>query len=212
MSSSSTRSTGPCRGPSRPSWSALQERQITVDLATLPLPRPFLILATQNPIEQEGTFPLPEAQLDRFLIQAGLGYPDAFEEGAILSRFGRENPLDTLESVLSGEDILALQKICRRVFVEPSVAEYLVGLVRATRGHADIRLGASPRASLGLHQAAQALAAVRGRDFVIPDDVKALAVPVLAHRLILKPEARLRGRTEAAVIGELLETVPVPAE
>jgi MoxR-like ATPase len=190
----------------------MQERQITVDLATLPLPRPFLILATQNPIEQEGTFPLPEAQLDRFLLQVGLGYPALDEEGAILSRFREANPLDTLESVLSGEELLAQQKICRRIFVEPSVAEYLVALVRATRGHADVRLGASPRASLGLHQAAQALAAVLGRDFVIPDDVKALAVPVLAHRLILKPEARLRGRTEAAVIEGLLEILPVPAD
>jgi MoxR-like ATPase len=190
----------------------MQERQITVDLATLPLPRPFLILATQNPIEQEGTFPLPEAQLDRFLLQAGLGYPVVDEEGAILSRFRQESPLDTLAAVLTGEELLALQKGCRKVFVDPSVADYLLALVRATRGHADVRLGASPRASLGLHQAAQALAAVRGRDFVIPDDVKTLAVPVLAHRLILKPEARLRGRTEAAVIEGLLETLPVPAD
>jgi len=190
----------------------MQERQITVDLATLPLPRPFLILATQNSIEQEGTFPLPEAQLDRFLLQAGLGYPEVDEEGAILSRFREENPLDTLGPVLTGEELLALQKVCRKVFVEPSVAEYLVSLVRATRGHADIRLGASPRASLGLHQAAQALAALQGRDFVTPDDVKVLAVPVLAHRLLLKPEARLRGRTEAGVIEELLESLPVPAD
>jgi len=190
----------------------MQERQITVDLATLPLPRPFLILATQNPIEQEGTFPLPEAQLDRFLLQAGLGYPAADEEEAILARFGETNPLDTLTSVLSGEELMALQGLCRQVFVEPSVAGYLVGLVRATREHADVRLGASPRASLGLHQAAQALAAIQGRNFVIPDDIKALAVPVLAHRLILKPEARLRGCTAATVIEGLLETVPVPAD
>jgi MoxR-like ATPase len=190
----------------------MQERQITVDLATLPLPRPFLIMATQNPIELEGTFPLPEAQLDRFLIQAGLGYPSVDEEGAILTRFGRENPLDTLESVLAGAELIDLQKVCRRIFVEPLVAAYLIAVARATREHLDIRLGASPRASLGLHQAAQALAAIRGRNYVIPDDVKTLAVPILAHRLILKPEARLRGRTEPAVVKEILETVPVPVE
>ena len=190
----------------------MQERQITVDLATLPLPRPFLILATQNPIELEGTFPLPEAQLDRFLLKIGLGYPSQAEEGSILARFGRENPLETLQPVLEGADLLALQKICRRVHVEPSVGDYLVALTRATRDHADVQLGASPRASLGLHLASQALAALAGRDYVLPDDVKALAVAVLAHRLTLKPEARLRDRTEASVVGDLLATVPVPAE
>jgi MoxR-like ATPase len=190
----------------------MQERQITVDLATLPLPRPFLILATQNPIELEGTFPLPEAQLDRFLLQVGLGYPSADEESAILRRFSETNPLDTLESVLAGEELLALQKICQQVFVEPSVAEYLVALARATRMHPDTRLGASPRASLGIHHAARALAAIQGRGYVIPDDIKALAVPVLAHRLILKPEARLRGRTEKTLVEEILEAVPVPAD
>lgn len=190
----------------------MQERQITVDLATLPLPRPFLIMATQNPIELEGTFPLPEAQLDRFLLQAGLGYPSADEENAILCRFSEENPLDTLESVLSGDELLSLQKLCQQVFVEPSVAEYIVSLTRATREHPDIRLGASPRASLGIHHAARALAAIRGRGYVIPDDVKALAVPVLAHRLILKPEARLRGRTAKTLVEQILETVPVPAD
>ncbi len=190
----------------------MQERQVTVDLDTVPLPRPFLIIATQNPIELEGTFPLPEAQLDRFLIKIGLGYPSEEEEGIILSRFQKEDPLDSLTSVMETGELLKLQKLCREVYVEESVRNYAIAITRATRSHEDIKLGASPRASLGLHLASQALAAVRGRNYVIPDDVKYLAVPVLTHRLIARTESRLRGRTLEAVVQGIVSAVPVPVE
>lgn len=190
----------------------MQEQQITVDLETMPLPRPFLIIATQNPIELEGTFPLPEAQLDRFLLRIRLGYPSEGEEEAILSRFHQENPLDNLTSVTEARELLELQKLRRKVYVENSVRSYVIAITRATRSHPDIKLGASPRASLGLHLAAQALAAIRGRNYVIPDDVKYLVVPSLAHRLIAKTEARLRGRSVEDTIKEILSTVPVPVE
>ena len=191
---------------------AMQEQQITVDMETIPLPRPFLLMATQNPIELEGTFPLPEAQLDRFLLRLRLGYPSEGEEGTILTRFQQENPLDNLASVTEGPELLKLQKLCRQIFVEESVRNYIVAIIRATRAHADIRLGASPRASLGLHQAAQTLAAIRGRNYVIPDDVKYLAVPALSHRLIAKTEARLRGHSTEEIVQEILSRVPVPVE
>jgi MoxR-like ATPase len=191
---------------------AMQEQQITVDMETIPLPRPFLLMATQNPIELEGTFPLPEAQLDRFLLRLRLGYPSEGEEGTILTRFQQENPLDNLASVTEGPELLKLQKLCRQIFVEESVRNYIVAIIRATRSHAEIRLGASPRASLGLHQAAQTLAAIRGRNYVIPDDVKYLAVPALSHRLIAKTEARLRGHSTEEIIQEILSRVPVPVE
>jgi len=191
---------------------AMQERQVTVDLETIPLPRPFLVIATQNPIELEGTFPLPEAQLDRFLLRVSLGYPSEDEEGTILSRFEQENPLDSLTSVLEATELLELQKLCRQVYVEDSVRKYVTAITRATRGHEGIKLGASPRASLGLHLAAQALAAMRGRSYVIPDDVKYLAVSALAHRLISKTEARLRGRSLETIVGEVVSSVPVPVE
>jgi MoxR-like ATPase len=190
----------------------MQERQVTVDWHTLVLPRPFLILATQNPIELEGTFPLPEAQLDRFLLRVKLGYPAAEEEEDILTRFGEANPLDALPAVLEAVELLELQNLSHRVFVEPSVRTYMTALTRATREHADIRLGASPRSSLGLHSASQALAAIQGRSYVIPDDVKSLVVPVLAHRLLLKAEARMRGKTEEDVLREILDRTPVPVE
>ncbi|MFZ7112684.1 MAG: AAA family ATPase [Desulfatiglandales bacterium] len=190
----------------------MQEQQISLDIETFPLPRPFMILATQNPIELEGTFPLPEAQLDRFLLKANLGYPSAEEEGAILSRFRQNDPLDRLASILPLSEIVELQGLRHRVFVEDSVRDYIVAVNRATRDHPDIRLGTSTRSSLGLQSACQARAGCKGRDYVIPDDVKALAVPVLAHRIIAKTEARLRGRTEADMINEILDTVPVPAE
>jgi MoxR-like ATPase len=190
----------------------MQERQITVDSHTHSLPRPFMILATQNPIELEGTFPLPEAQLDRFLMRIRLGYPSAEEEGIILSRFQEASPLETLSSILEAEEILTLQKVSRRVYVEDSVRAYIVSLTRATRIHPDIRLGASPRSSLALHSAAQALAAIEGRDFVLPDHVKTLFISVLAHRLLLKTEARMRGKTEEAILQEILSTVPTPVE
>jgi len=191
---------------------AMQEQQVTVDRHTLPLPRPFMVLATQNPVELEGTFPLPEAQLDRFMLRLELGYPSHEEEVAVLDRFRADSPLDTLAPVTGPDELLALQKLCRRVHVDSSVHDYLVSLVRATREHPDVKLGASPRASLHLHRAAQTFAAVRGRSYVLPDDVKALAVPTLAHRLIIRTEARLRDRGPERIIADLLSTVPVPVE
>jgi len=190
----------------------MQERQITVDLETLLLPRPFLILATQNPIELEGTFPLPEAQLDRFLLRVRIGYPDQEEEEAIVSRFHQSNPLEALPSVLEAGEILELQKKCRQIYVEESIRHYMTALVRATRNHEKIKLGASPRASLGLHLACQARAAIQGRNFVIPDDVKSLAAPVLAHRFMLKTETRMKGQSAEGVVREILTATPVPLE
>jgi len=190
----------------------MQEQQVTVDLETLPLPRPFLVIATQNPVELEGTFPLPEAQLDRFLLKVKLGYPSEDEEGTILSRFRQENPLDNLTSVVEAKELLELQKLCRQVYIEGSVCQYVVAITRATRNYQGIELGASPRASLGLYLASQALAAIRGRNYVIPDDVKCLAVPALAHRLIAKTEARLRGHSLEDIVNEVVSTVPVPVE
>lgn len=190
----------------------MQERQMTVDGETIPLPRPFLIIATQNPVELEGTFPLPEAQLDRFLLRISLGYPSEEDEGSILQRFQQDNPLDTLSSVITREELLGLQKLCRQVYVEDSVRSYTVAITRATRNHKGIELGASPRASLSLFIASQALAAVRGRSYVVPDDIKYLAVPALTHRLIIKAEARLKGRSPEDVLKEVVSTVPVPVE
>jgi len=191
---------------------AMQEQQITVDRHTVHLPRPFMLMATQNPVELEGTFPLPEAQLDRFMLRLEIGYPSQGEEAAVLTRFGESDPFDILEAVTGGEELLALQKLCRRVYVDGSVRDYVVDVVRATREHDDVRLGASPRASLGLHRAAQALAAVRGRSHTLPDDVKLLAVPALAHRLIVKTEARLRDRTAEKIVADVVSKVPAPVE
>ena len=190
----------------------MQEQQVTVDLETIPLPRPFLILATQNPIELEGTFPLPEAQLDRFLLRVRLGYPEDGEEEAILTRFHEANPLEQLSNVLDAAAVLELQKRCRQVHVEDSVRRYMTDLTRATRGHEKIKLGASPRASLGLYLASQAKAAIQGRNFVIPDDIKSLAVSVMAHRFIVKTEARMKGQSSDDIMKEILSAVPVPAE
>ena len=190
----------------------MQEQQVTVDLETIPLPRPFLVVATQNPIEQAGTFPLPEAQLDRFLLRIKLGYPSEDEEGTILSRFQQENPLNSLTSVITAKELLELQRLCRQVYIEDSVRNYVIAITRATRSHQGIELGASPRASLNLHLASQAIAAIRGRNYVIPDDVKYLAVPALAHRLTAKTEARLRGRSLGEIVSEIVSAVPVPVE
>ena len=190
----------------------MQERQVTVDIETMPLPRPFLIMATQNAVELEGTFPLPEAQLDRFLLRINLGYPSEEEEGVILCRFQQENPLDTLPSVIEVAELLELQGLCRQVYAEESVRNYIIAITRATRSHQGIELGASPRASLSLYLASQALAAIRGRNYVIPDDVKYLAVPALAHRLIIRAEARLRGGSLQNMVEEVVSTVPVPVE
>ncbi len=191
---------------------AMQERQISVEGQMLPLPRPFLVLATQNPIELEGTFPLPEAQVDRFLLRIKIGYPTQEQEEAIILRFEREDPLAALEPVVEAAELLALQELVRAVHVDESVRQYVVQVARATRGHQSIELGASPRGSLFLYRAAQALAALRGRAFVIPDDVKYLAPYVLAHRLLISPQARLRGRTREEIVAEAVASVPVPVE
>lgn len=191
---------------------AMQERQVTVDIATHVLPRPFLVMATQNPIELEGTFPLPEAQLDRFLMKVALGYPDESSENDMLLRFERSDPLATLESVVSPTDILTMQDLVRTVRMEESVRQYVVHICRGTREHEDILLGASPRATMALYRTAQARAAINGRDFVIPDDVKAIAPYVLTHRLVVNPQTRLRGREPEDIVRDVINTVPVPVE
>ncbi len=191
---------------------AMEEHQITIDGTTMPLPKPFLVLATQNPIELEGTFPLPEAELDRFLLKVRLGYPSESEEQVMLRRFEETNPLDDLEPVLSADELLAMQREVRRVQIDDSLREYVVRLCRESRTHPSVELGASPRATLALFRAARARAALAGRDFVVPDDIKGLAVPVLSHRIILSAQTRLRGRTPEAVLEEILHTVPVPVE
>lgn len=191
---------------------SMQEQQVTADLETIPLPRPFLLIATQNPVELQGTFPLPEAQLDRFLLRLRLGYPAEDEEKNILLRFQQDNPLDSLTSVIEAKELLELQKLCRQVYIEDSVRDYIVAITRATRNHKGIILGASPRASLHLNLASQALAAIRGRDYVIPDDVKHLAIPALAHRLIARSEAKLKGQSAEAIVSEVVSTIPVPVE
>ena len=191
---------------------AMQEHQITVDGDTKLLPRPFLVLATQNPIELEGTFPLPEAQVDRFFMRLKLGYPTENEESEILLRFERDEPLDNLQAVVDPAALLEMQRAVRTVRIEASVREYIVAIVRATRAHASVELGASPRGSLYLYRAAQALAALRGRDFVLPDDVKYLTPFVLTHRLIISAQTRLRGRTAEQVVKDVVDSVPVPVE
>jgi len=189
---------------------SMAERQVTIDEVTIPLPAPFLVIATQNPIELEGTFPLPEAQLDRFLLRVRLGYPSEPEEEQMLLRFETADPLAELQPVADAGEVPALQREVRRLYFDPVLRQYLVRLVQATRSHADVELGASPRASLGLYRCSQALATIRGRDYVTPDDVKALAPYALSHRLILKSQARLRERTPEDVIREVLTQVPVP--
>jgi MoxR-like ATPase len=191
---------------------AMAEGQVTVERDALPLPRPFLVLATQNPVELEGTFPLPEAQLDRFLLRARLGYPSEVEEIAILHRFQAADPLAHLAPVASAEALLAAQPVTRTVRYQPEVEQYLVAIVRATRKHPGLELGASPRGALALHHACQALAALRGRDYVEPDDVKRLAPVVLAHRLIPTARARLKGDRAEAILGEIVAATPVPVE
>ncbi len=189
---------------------SMEERQVTVDGVTYPLPRPFVVLATQNPIEYEGTFPLPEAQLDRFLIRLSLGYPGKSEEMEVLSRQQQQHPLEELEQVVEVGELISAQRAIRTVHVDKLIREYIVSLVAATRRHEDVYLGASPRGSLSLQIASQARAAIGGRDYVIPDDVKALAEATLAHRLILSPSARIRSADTRSVIGEILRNVPVP--
>ena len=189
---------------------AMEERQITVDGVTYRMPRPFLVLATQNPIEYEGTFPLPEAQLDRFMMRIRLGYPNAADEIAILDSQQFRHPVEEIGQAISVEELLDSQEEIKQVHVGPLVKEYIVGLVNASRSHPDVYLGSSPRGSLYLYRTAQAMAAVEGRDYVIPDDVKALAETVLAHRLIVSPSARIKNVDTRGVVTELLESVPVP--
>jgi MoxR-like ATPase len=190
----------------------MEERQVTVDGTTMPLPRPFLVIATQNPVELHGTFPLPEAQLDRFLLKLELGYPGEEEEDVMLLRFEHNSPLDTLPPVTSAEEILRLKCLAQEVYVEPSVRHYVLGIIRQTRHDPAVELGASPRASLALYKAAQALALVSGRDFVVPDDVKRLVVPVLAHRLILSTEASLHNQSKESLLERIRDSVPAPVE
>jgi len=184
---------------------AMQERQVTVDGVTRPLPAPFLVLATQNPIEYEGTFPLPEAQLDRFLIRLSLGYPGTDDEIQMLRNLRKEHPIEAVEQVVDGTELIDLHDAVTDVHVDESLERYILAIVNATRSHPDVALGASPRGSLALYKTGQALAALHGRDYVIPDDVKALAPLALAHRLIVKPESQLRGRTAEAILGEIVE-------
>lgn len=191
---------------------AMQERQVTGEGVTRPLPRPFLVLATQNPIELEGTFPLPEAQIDRFLLRITIGYPSQDDENAILERFKLADPLPDLTTVTTPEELLVLQSERRQVRVEASVRDYIVRIARSTRQNADLQLGASPRATLSLYQSSQAWAAIHGRDFVLPDDIKFMAPYVLCHRLILSAQAQLRGRTTAELLADIVSTVPVPVE
>ena len=187
----------------------MEERQATIDGVSYPMPDPFLVIATQNPIEYEGTFALPEAQLDRFMLRLRLGYPKPMEELVILDEQKRLHPIDGLTQVLTVEELRQMQTAVKEVYVDQAVADYIIRLVGATRDHPDVYLGASPRGSLNLYKASQALAALAGRDYVIPDDVKRLAVPVLGHRLIVRSQASLREIDADAIVRELLSSVPV---
>jgi MoxR-like ATPase len=189
---------------------AMEERQVTVDGATHPLPRPFMVLATQNPIEYEGTFPLPEAQLDRFLLRLKLGYPSKRDEALVLERQQFHHPYEDLQEVVSTAELFAAQDSVRAVHVSQAIKDYIVELTHQTREHPDVYLGASPRGSLALYRAGQARAAIHGRDYVIPDDVKALASPALAHRVILGPGARLQDLSTESVVLDVLKRVAVP--
>jgi MoxR-like ATPase len=191
---------------------AMEERTVTIEGETLPLPRPFLVLATENPVELEGTFPLPEAQLDRFLLRIELGYPEPEDELMMLGRFQSSNPLAELTAVTSPEELLEASEACRAIYVDDELRQYIIDIARATRGHETVRLGVSPRGTLALFRASQALAAVRGRGYVVPDDIKLLSSAVLAHRIMLSPETRLRGRSTAQIIQSIVSEVNVPVE
>lgn len=186
---------------------SMQEQQVTIEGVTYPLPRPFLVVATQNPIEYEGTFPLPEAQLDRFLMKLSVGYPSQIDERRLLTHLSHEHPINSLESVVDAGQLLEFQHKAWDIFIEDSLQDYIIQLIDATRNHRDLLLGASPRASLALFKSAQAYAAVQGRDHVIPDDIQKLVPVILGHRLILSPEAQLRGRTTPMVLNEILQSV-----
>ena len=189
---------------------AMEENQVTVDGVTHRLDLPFMVMATQNPIEYEGTFPLPEAQLDRFLMRISLGYPNFAEELAIIEHQERVHPIESLQAVASPQDILGLQEAAKSVYVDELVRQYIVSITEATRTHRDVTLGASPRASLGLFRASRAIALVRDRDYVVPDDVKLLASSVIAHRMVLSPSARMRGMKATDVVADILRAVAVP--
>jgi MoxR-like ATPase len=191
---------------------SMAERQVTVERNSMPLPKPFLVIATQNPIEMEGTFPLPEAQLDRFLLRIQIGYPSENEERAILHRFKQEEVLETLQPVVTAEQIIEMQQAIRSVNWNPEVEHYLLMIVRATRGHSSVQLGVSPRGTLALYRACEALAAIRGRDYVVPDDVKRLAPGVLAHRLLTNSRTRMRGMESVEIIKSIVASMPVPVE
>jgi MoxR-like ATPase len=189
---------------------AMEERQITVDGVTYPMEEPFLVLATQNPIEYEGTFPLPEAQLDRFMMRISLGYPESGDEMTMLDRQQHSHPVTRIDQVVSSEELVSAQQRIKDVHINDLVKEYIVKLVDATRKHPDVYLGASPRGSIALYKTGQARAAILGRDYVIPDDIKALAMVTLAHRLIISPSARIKNVDPRAVIQEILDSTPVP--
>jgi MoxR-like ATPase len=189
---------------------AMAEGRVTVDGETYPLEKPFLVIATQNPVDHEGTFPLPEAQLDRFLVRLSLGYPSIEEEAKMLDRLQRGHPIDQIEPVVTAADVIACQKAIREVYVDEKVRNYILEIVHGTRLHDDVALGGSPRASLALFRTAQAVAAMRGNNFVLPDDVKRMAAPVLTHRLVLRPESRLRKVSAAHVVDEVLGETPAP--
>jgi MoxR-like ATPase len=188
----------------------MAEQQVSVDGTTYTLPRPFLVLATQNPVEYEGTFPLPEAQLDRFLMRIRLGYPSFDDERQITINLQRRHPIESLQMVSSAEELVGFQNAIVEVHVDESVRDYVLRVVRATREHPDVALGASPRGTLALLRTSQALAALRGRDYVLPDDVKLLAPLALAHRIIIKPESQLRSRSGDSIVNGLLQTIEVP--
>jgi MoxR-like ATPase len=189
---------------------AMEEHQVTVDGVTHPLPKPFMVLATQNPIEYEGTFPLPEAQLDRFLLRIRLGYPNPSEEMKVLSEQQLRHPIESLKPVVKVDELLNAIEAIRHVYVSPAVQRYIIDLVGRTRQSGDVYLGASPRGSLALYRAGQARAALEGRDYVLPDDIKSLAVPVLAHRIIVSPAARLRELSADRIVQEIVYSAPVP--
>src|ERR1700704_5828093 len=189
---------------------AMEEAQVTVDGVTYRLPEPFMVMATQNPIEYEGTFPLPEAQLDRFMMNIRLGYPKAADEVNILTSHQHHHPLDDLAQIMTAEELVRIQRQVRSIHVDASICEYIVAITNATRNHQNIYLGSSPRGSLALFGAAQALAAMRGRNYVIPDDVKLLVKPPLAHRIIMTPAARVRSIAPTTILDEIMQSVPVP--
>ncbi len=191
---------------------AMQERQLTIDGITHPLPRPFLVMATQNPVELEGTFPLPEAQIDRFLLRIVIGYPNVEEENSILERYRSSTQLPELAAVTNPPEIRQMQTERSQVRVEESVRDYIVRVARATREHHEIQLGASPRATMALYHSSQAWAAIQGRDFVLPDDIKTMAPHVLTHRLMVSPQAQLRGRQPIQLVADIVDSVSVPVE